>query len=578
MAKIINLKINNFRGIQDLSLNFKRDKNLICLIGRGDSGKTTILEAVSSVLSSNWNLNFSDTDFYNCEHTKNIEIAASVVDFPENLLSDNKYGLHVRAFNTQDETITDDVVLEEIKEGFIPVLTIKLIVDSSLEPKWIVSNTREQEDKPISATDRSLLNCYLISDYVDRHFSWNKGNPLYSLLKSEKLNKDTDNGNIVIQHLRKAKEEIDKNDFESLDAVTELIKEQAAELGLDISKSTTTLDSRELLIKDGRISLHDDTVPFRQKGKGSKRLASIAIQSVLVRNGGIMLIDELEQGLEPDRVKQVVRSMKDHHAGQIFITTHSRDVITELGAEPLLFMLKDKSTDFIETRLFNGDTEDLQKAVRACPEAFFSKKVIICEGATEVGICRAMDKWRRARNKQQMAFRDCSYVDGTGDTIVQRVKEINEVGIDTALFCDSDLDKINEMKLEWIKSGVSVFDCNIDFCLERQMFDDLPWLAIQKLLDYVLKHQKKGDANALRTSIISKYPNEMKFPDNWKNSDTPDMRIAIAKASVVKKKEWFKAIHHGEALGDIMFDSFELMKDDNYTKMLFSRLSDWIDE
>lgn len=578
MTKIISLNIKNYRGIQNLSLNFKRDQNLICLIGRGDSGKTTILEAVSSVLSPSWNLNFFDTDFNNCDHSQNIEIIASVVDFPEKLLLDHKYGLNVRAFNTRNNEIIDDVALEEVNEHFIPVLTIKLIVDGSLEPKWFVSNMREQEDKPISANDRALLNCYLISDYVDRHFSWNKGNPLYSLLKSESSNENTDSSNIVIQHLRKAKEEIDKNNFEGLDTVTGLIQEQAAELGLDISNSNTTLDSRELLIKDGKISLHEDSVPFRLKGKGSKRLSSIAIQSVLVRNGGIMLIDELEQGLEPDRVKQAVRSLGGHHAGQIFITTHSRDAITELGAEPLIFMIKDKVMGNIETRSLDLGNDDLQKAVRACPEAFFSKKVIICEGATEVGICRAMDKWRRDRDKPQIAFRDCSYVDGTGDTIVQRVKEINAVGIDTAIFCDSDLPKINNMKIEWKESGVSVFDCKVDFCMERQMFNDLPWSTIQELLDYVLKHHKNGDLSALKTSISSKYPSNITFPDDWLNSDNQDMRIAIADASVVKKKEWFKAIHHGEALGDIVFNSFDLLAEDNLIRVLLSGLSDWVDQ
>jgi putative ATP-dependent endonuclease of OLD family len=578
MAKIINLNIKNYRGIQDLSLDFKREQNLICLIGRGDSGKTTILEAVSSVLSPSWNLNFSDTDFNNCDHTQNIEIVASLVDFPEKLLLEHKYGLNVRAFNTQNNEIIDDVGLEEVNEHFIPVLTIKLIVDESLEPKWFVSNTREQEDKPISATDRALLNCYLISDYVDRHFSWNKGSPLYSLLKSENSNKNTDRSNIVIQHLRKAKEEIDKNSFESLDTVTDLIKEQATELGLDLSNSNTTLDSKELLNKDGKISLHEDSVPFRLKGKGSKRLASIAIQSVLVRSGGIMLIDELEQGLEPDRVKQAVRSLGGHQAGQIFITTHSRDAITELGAEPLIFMLKDKVTGNIETRSLALGNDELQKAVRACPEAFFSKKVIICEGATEVGICRAMDKWRRRKDKPQIAFRDCSYVDGTGNSIVQRVQEINAVGIDTAIFCDSDLDKINNMKTEWKENGVSVFDCKIDFCMERQMFNDLPWSTIQELLDYVLKHHKNSDPSALKTSISSKYPSDVKFPDDWLNSDNQNMRIAIAGASVVKKKEWFKAIHHGEALGDIVFNSFDLLAEDNFIRTLFSELSDWVDQ
>lgn len=574
MAKIIRLDIKNYRGIEGLSLKFNVDQDLICLIGRGDSGKTTILDAISSVLSPSWNLNFYDTDFYNGDHSKNIEIIVSLINIPEKLLSENKFGLYVRGLNTQNNEIIDNVALEELNEALIPVLTIKLTVDNSLEPQWVVTNTREQEDKPISGANRALLNCYMISDYVDRHFSWNKGNPLYSLLKTTNSDEVSDTNNIVIQYLREAKKEIDKNTFENLDKATALIKSQAAELGLDISEATTTLDSRELSIKDGRISLHEDSVPFRQKGKGSKRLASIAIQSVLVRNGGIMLIDEVEQGLEPDRVKQAIRSLGGHHAGQIFITTHSRDAITELGSKPLLFLLKDKTTDDIEIRSFNLNNENLQKTIRACPEAFFAKKVIICEGATEVGICRAMDKWRKQSLKKQMSFKDCAYIDGTGNTIVQRVDEINNVGIKTALFCDSDLTKINEKKSQWKTDGVSIFDCEDTLCLEQQVFKDLPWDGVKSLLQYA----KDMNPDSFATAFSDHMSNPV---ESW--NDTEDLRDKIISEFKTKSdggsgKKWFKAIHHGEALGEIVFTHLDEIEEDTHLKTILTGLSDWVDE
>jgi putative ATP-dependent endonuclease of OLD family len=577
MAKIVNLYIRNFRGIRELSLNFKRDQDLICLIGRGDSGKTTVLEAISSVLSPSWNLNFSDTDFYNCDYTNEIEIVASLVDFPERLLSDSKYGLHIRAFNTLNEEIIDDVALEEIGGSCIPLLTIKLKVGSSLEPSWSIVNSRSQEVKLITAADRALINCFLISDYIDRHFSWNKGTPLYSLLKNNESNEVIDNSNTIIQNLRNAKKEIDKSKFENLDKSTELIKSRAAELGLDLSKTRTTLDARELSIKDGKISLHEGYVPFRQKGKGSKRLASIAIQSVLVKDGGLMLIDEIEQGLEPDRIKQAVRALNGHHAGQIFITTHSRDAITELGSKSLLFFIKDNNNDEVKARSLNVENEDLQKAVRACPEAFFAKKVIVCEGATEVGLCRAMDRWRGKEGKPQMALMDCAYIDGTGSTLAQRVNEINELGISTSLLCDSDVLKINDLKSGWSEKGVSIFDCENDFSIERQLFNDLPWSVINKLLDYVLMTHKHNDVNALESSVSSKYFEGKKLPDDWRGTDSPEIRVAIADASVIKGKEWFKAIHHGEELGGILFDDFNTIPVGSRTKEMFDSLSSWID-
>lgn len=573
MAKIIHLDIKNYRGIKHLPLEFKTDQNLICLIGRGDSGKTTILDAISSVLSPSWNLNFYDNDFHNCDYSENIEIIASLIDIPEKFLPENKFGLYLRGLNTQNDTIIDDVTLEELNEDLIPVLTIKLTVDNSLEPQWVVTHTREQEDKPISGADRAHLNCFMISDYVDRHFSWNKGNPLYALLKSTNSDEASDNDNIVMQHCREAIEEINKNDFISLDKATALIKSQAAELGLDISEACTTLDSRELSIKDGRISLHENSVPFRLKGKGSKRLASVAIQSVLVRNGGIMLIDEVEQGLEPDRVKQAVRSLNEHHAGQIFITTHSRDAITELGSEPLLFLLKDKKTDDIETRSFDLSNEELQKTIRACPEAFFAKKVIVCEGATEVGICRSMDKWRKQNSKEQMSFKDCAYVDGTGNTIVQRVEEINEAGLKTALFCDSDLTKINEKKSQWEVDGISIFDCDDMLCLEQQVFQDLSWDGVKSLLQYAKDKNSASFATAFADYISSPL-------EEW--ADTEDLRNKIisifkTKSNGSSGKKWFKAIHHGEALGDIVFRHFHEIDKNTRLKSILTDLSNWID-
>ena len=39
---------------------------LTCIIGRGDSGKSTILDAINYTFSSSWGIHFNDSDFYNC--------------------------------------------------------------------------------------------------------------------------------------------------------------------------------------------------------------------------------------------------------------------------------------------------------------------------------------------------------------------------------------------------------------------------------------------------------------------------------------------------------------------------------
>lgn len=176
MAKIHTLKIKNFKGLQNFEQEFGFT-DFVCLIGRGDSGKTTILEAISSVLSPSWNLTFYDTDFFNGNINQEIQIEVSLYDIPDELFNRNKFGLHKRCLNKNNKII-DDVSDDELNDE-IEILTIRLIVDKDLEPKWHVINER-QDPIEIKANDRSKLNLFLVSDYIDRHFFGVKG-ILYTL-------------------------------------------------------------------------------------------------------------------------------------------------------------------------------------------------------------------------------------------------------------------------------------------------------------------------------------------------------------------------------------------------------------
>jgi len=77
MARIHKLEIENFRGIKTFSRKF--DKNFICFVGRDDAGKTTILDAISFVLSARWNISFYDSDFYKGDINNPIEITVSLI-------------------------------------------------------------------------------------------------------------------------------------------------------------------------------------------------------------------------------------------------------------------------------------------------------------------------------------------------------------------------------------------------------------------------------------------------------------------------------------------------------------------
>ena len=559
MARIHELKINNFRGIKSLAVKFN-NKKFICLLGRGDSGKTTMLDAISYVLSPNWNLSFYDSDFFEGNVNNSIEIEVSLLDLPEKLISEDKYGLYIRGLDN------NSVIQDELHNDYEKILTMKLEVKKDLEPQWFVINNR-QESIHISANDRAKFNVFLVSDYIDRHFSWSRGNPLYSIFKESQPSEEEKN-NVIIDAIRRVIDNMDQDSFSQFDNVTSNIIDASADFGIDLSNLKTTIDFRDIYFKEGRTCLHDNNIPLRLKGKGTKRLISIAIQSVLVQYGGIILVDEVEQGLEPDRIRNLIRSLKKDNLGQIFITTHSCEVITELEADDLVMISNDEG---------NAKTLDLnhnfQNIIRACPEAGYIEKIIVCEGKTEIGICRALDANRKKKGEKCMSFYKCGYVLGEGNSFTERAIKLKKLCKSVYVFCDSDNDnELNPSKTELKEAGIEIFDCDEGKAIEQQVFQDLPWDGIEKLINYIVKDNKK-DIGKIRQSIESKY--EGNFPNDFMKSDTLEMRQAMGKAS--KKAKWFKRLDQGEIFGSIIFECFEEMNNKRI-KLQLEKLSKWIDE
>lgn len=101
MSKIFSLKISHYRGIECFEQTLG-DKNCIVLIGRGDSGKSTILKAIASILSPVWNTTFSDLDFTNRDTSTPIVMEAVVLGVPEELLKIEKYGQYIQLLKGDD--------------------------------------------------------------------------------------------------------------------------------------------------------------------------------------------------------------------------------------------------------------------------------------------------------------------------------------------------------------------------------------------------------------------------------------------------------------------------------------------
>lgn len=563
MAMIHSVRITNFRGIREFNKSFYGNK-MVCLVGRGNSGKTTILEAISYALSAKWSLSFYDTDFYISETAEPIEIEVTLVNLPESFLSDIKYGLYIRFINPDDGSIVDDV--EESEDNWDKALTIKLQVDESLEPEWFVINER-QDPKNISSKDRSMLGIFLIADSTDNHFSWNKGNPLYSLLRRRTSEQDVEGKNLITQALRDAKTAMDGYDFDNFNDTVEEIKNATSELGLDVGNITTAMDFKRIFIGHQSVSLHENKkIPFRLKGKGSKRLISLGIQKVLASRDGVILIDEVEQGLEPDRVKNLARSLSSSNVGQVFLSTHSQNVVEELEANFIFIVSNNEG----EVSCTNNNSGSIQKLYRSCPEAVYAEKVIVCEGKTELGICRALDKYRKNSGLVGLAELGIVCSLGEGNSLIERTKTLSDLDIETSLFCDSDDDTVNMEKSALISKGVTIIDWDDGYETETQVFGDLPWGGIEELVYYRVSKRDEDSVNNQIRAHISDWSGEIE------DLDTASGRMALAKSST-GSNPWFKTITDGEMMGDIIFKYFDQIEDSKRLKQQLRSLLDWIE-
>jgi len=97
LARLRQIEIKNFRSIRNFQ--WFPSNGLNCLIGAGDSGKSTILDAIDWCLGARRNLSVNDADFYQLDINNPIQIMLTIGEFDDALKNLETYGLYLRGFN-----------------------------------------------------------------------------------------------------------------------------------------------------------------------------------------------------------------------------------------------------------------------------------------------------------------------------------------------------------------------------------------------------------------------------------------------------------------------------------------------
>lgn len=533
--KIRKITIKNFRGVKELDWNLP-EADIFCLIGKGDSSKSTILEAVRYAFYPQWNLSLSDSDFYQCKVENSIVIEVTIGDLIEEFCSLNKYGNYLRGWDAAALKLTD-----EPDDHLENVLTVRLTVDKDLEPKWIALCDRSPEGVPFKQADRNKVSVGFIGAYNERQLSWATGTALAKLTEAQSLNE------LLANASRSARTSLDADrpvTLKNFDAAAAKSQEIAKLLGVPVLDTYKAhLDLTSINLKVGGLALHDGDLPLRQLGLGSRRMLLCGIQTVGLEEGHITLFDEVEFGLEPHRITRLIKQVREDKRGQYFLTTHSPIVLRELTVKELhIVHNKGGVVQIISAAKEGLEEHEMQGKIRSSTEAFLAKKVVVCEGATEVGFLRGFDDYQVENKKDPFSFHGVALLDAKGASKVKALaKAFKSLCYDVAVLADSDAEdqfsRADEEEL--IELGIPVQVWSEELSLEERAFQDLPWANV--LASVRLAQEELGLPT--HEQVRSKFLEDLdKDIGTWK--DSLKLRIAIGVAA--KKAGWFKDTTKGD--------------------------------
>jgi putative ATP-dependent endonuclease of OLD family len=267
---------------------------------------------------------------------------------------------------------------------------------------------------------------------------------------------------------------------------------------------------------------------------------------------------------------------------QAFMTTHSTIAISELYPNELYIVRNCKGTTEIQPI-----GQEVKMSVRATPEALLGRKILVCEGKTEVGLCRALDRWY-ATELHKYPFACLGVVPvtpttGGGTKAPRLASQFASLGYQVGLLCDSDI-RIDPSKADLEDRGVEVIMWDGNCAIEERVCLDLTWDSLQELLDIAI--ELKGESSVL-DSICDRLelrPNSLSDTnlDSWitetlDEDGVPrvvenDIRTAIGEAA--KNKDWFKSIDGSWRLGELIVEVLPRIQNTDLSNKL-NQMLDW---
>jgi putative ATP-dependent endonuclease of OLD family len=384
---IYRLTIERFRGIKSLTWLPARGTNVI--LGGGDVGKTTILDAVALLLSPVNSTTLADTDYYVRDIDAEFTIEA-IVSLPAG--SDIHHQLKPAwpwTWNGKEATVPhigdddgggggDHHHAAATGEA---VYCIRVRGTEDQELSWEIVQPDGTAD-PFPVALRRSIGLVRLSgdDRNDRDLRLVQGSALDRLLSDKGLRAR------MGSELAKSdvKSELSDGAKDALTKLDEAFTSKSLPAGLDLAITGGQGPSIASLIglTADRAGIQ---LPLASWGAGTRRLSALAIAEQNQGENPITIVDEVERGLEPYRQRLLLEKLQTATA-QIFLTTHSPAAISAASKASLWYVDHSGAIGPLDAeKIAHHRTHD--------PETFLARLAAVAEGATEKGFtCSILER------------------------------------------------------------------------------------------------------------------------------------------------------------------------------------------
>lgn len=524
------LRIRGYRCLD--AFEWHPQPGMNCLVGPGDSGKSTVLSAISLLLAPYHIGSASEFDYHKRNLATGFEIEACLG------------GLDLRALSVNGPPPLrgwKDGALVPLpdEEGAEPVILCRVRGTPDLEVVHEMPVEGEQGMSfSVPLRKKLFLTRLAGEDRAARDLRLSNGSLLDQHLDSPDLRVT------IYRTIAEASESIELP--EAVTAALERISTRFQAKGLPDNLHLGLMPSQGASLT-GMLALLTganaaEAVPLAYSGTGTRQMALISLSTAFVGASPIIVVDEPERGLEPYRQRALAKDVAELVAaqGQAFLTTHSPAVLQEMpvgavwrirnGQPPLQFTAR------AMVRLLKSD-----------PEAFFARLPIICEGPTEMGLLGRLLPRLLQTTPESLGMR---LVNGGGQpNALDLMESFLEAGIPCAGFVDSEPNLTGRRDALRPRCIFFSWDevCDIEEALSR-------WLSLEQLCGLV---RVAADSTGIGERYLV-----TQLRDSARRTDiTPATAEEIAMSvgepafrALMADVDWFKDTNGGDKIADYLIE------------------------